>query len=938
MSKVAVDVEEGGIQLNSGGGKLLLPAITPAPVQTKGKSIGNDAQKQSNQGAAVAGATSTNAIENQGSVAPIQLQDNDVQKQSDQGAGVVGGGGVDNTIKPIAKLESQPSKLGMTGMKNGYLRTKDAFNNFRTKHAVRFNDYRRKHNRKQTVERAFKAFKQRIYEVFVDLLSFLEHLSFYSCPVFPDKKHSQYRILSVHFLLQEKEEKGKIPFMRRMGIHFHDFLFNSAPKELGGIDTKELPSYIGLPFVLLYFCMYGVILFYLAVTGSVRSFNNKFLSLDVEAGVCFEVPLPITAVFSADYYGHWETDPLFQKNATFFQLDLKGSLLTNDQYQKVMTNFSSKLAELGSKAAKRNIWYTTMVQSSFQFSNTEYGMLFYTNVDAGIITSSASVFYDWAWHNRAGFCNKTGSDAVHPSFDDGRWLTLNIPLTLPVTTTSNYWAYNQYNQPNLYQPCPAQGDIRRFTYSVNKAYSPTNNAYVRFDVRTINTVIALNTGVVDLSQLMETKSVFSKFAVYGYPGSFYIDSFYAPMDPIFCINMTSPVYSLTTIQQQGPPICFAASENTGAQNVMLYYPFADVVKNIKAGQPYTSCLCPQDKYLRYCNQLIPVYNMFHRTDVIHKNATLYTIEFGIRMQQFMLSDPDNGDIRMMQYMTGVSSAMLEAFPVLGYLPNKPLASLFPTTNVSYANGLSILGVLKREWDKICPDQLCSSFQFATYSGSSGNLFEAVNPFNVQLGFLSNETYLDTTYGNAPVPVQTCIDTITQPNAMKKLSSKPPVPLVEKYYQCHLPLASAVEAAIGVAASQASLYAFVAISIISIFTVFFINQCHNYYEKNVEPAIPSNADKLMVNVAVTHHRHHRTVYALADILKVVDDLREFTKNPSIFDGQQIDADINKLKIDLDELLNLVDAEEIQNLANADSEKRNIMLQLQKEVNDVAPDKE
>ena len=111
MSKVAVDVEEGGVQLNSGGGKLLLPAITPA-------------QKQSNQGA-IAGATRPNAIENQGSVAPIQLQHNDAQKQSDQGAGI-GGGGVDNTTKSIPKIENQPSKRGMIRMKSRYLRTKMA--------------------------------------------------------------------------------------------------------------------------------------------------------------------------------------------------------------------------------------------------------------------------------------------------------------------------------------------------------------------------------------------------------------------------------------------------------------------------------------------------------------------------------------------------------------------------------------------------------------------------------------------------------------------------------------------------------------------------------------------------------------------------------------------------------------------------------------------
>ena len=75
---------------------------------------------------AIAGATRPNAIENQGSVAPIQLQHNDAQKQSDQGAGI-GGGGVDNTTKSIPKIENQPSKRGMIRMKSRYLRTKTPF-------------------------------------------------------------------------------------------------------------------------------------------------------------------------------------------------------------------------------------------------------------------------------------------------------------------------------------------------------------------------------------------------------------------------------------------------------------------------------------------------------------------------------------------------------------------------------------------------------------------------------------------------------------------------------------------------------------------------------------------------------------------------------------------------------------------------------------------
>ena len=685
----------------------------------------------------------------------------------------------------------------------------------------------------------------------------------------------------------------------QLEVAIHEFI---VPSEIGGISTKELSKIPKLDFSLAIITVgfFLVTFLTLAITGYNDSISNIFLSPAYNPNnVCEALLIPTTGVYKADYYGNWETDRhSYHANASFFELEFTGTAMNNDQYQQVMTDFAAQVAKLGTYAATRNAWFTTMIQSTFQFTNPDFQMSFRSNVDSGLLMKSSAVMADWAWHSRAGFCNNTGSTgAVHATIDESRWLTMNIPLSIPVSTTSNYWAFQEFLQKSSsYQPCPAQGDIQRLASNTIRAVVATNTAEVKFDVRTINTVVALNTGFLAVSELTQTRSVFEKFAVFGFPGQFYIDEYYAPMDPIFCINSSSPIYNLTRQHQQSAPICFLVSPNQGAKSAMLFYPFVDMLQSKSGVQPsqYTSCRCPRDKYNRDCNQMNPVYNMFHRTDANPFNATLNTILFGIRMQQFKVSDPQNGDIQMMQYMSGVASAALDSFPLgsFPFPPNVPVATLYPNANESYAGTLSIQGVLKREWDKICPDHMCSSFQFVTYAGSDVGLFEAVNKYNVQLGFLSNETYSDPIYGNARVPVQACIDTISQATAMKKLASRPPSKLTHDFYACHLGTTVSVQNSIGVAIAQCWFYVGNAMIVVTFIIFTVANSCYTGLCFGYE--IPCgmqryftprkvNSQKLKrlltkkeqteVEHKSTKHRHDLMVRVILELVEVVKDLSE-----------------------------------------------------------------
>ena len=74
----------------------------------------------------------------------------------------------------------------------------------------------------------------------------------------------------------------------------------------------------------------------------------------------------------------------------------------------------------------------------------------------------------------------------------------------------------------------------------------------------------------------------------------------------------------------------------------------------------------------------------------------------------------------------------------------------------------------------------------------------MNNFNVQFGSLSNKTYYSPTL-QGPVPLQMCVDTLSQTTAMQNFGHGPPISLLQSYYECHNTVAKAATSAIGSAA-------------------------------------------------------------------------------------------------------------------------------------------
>jgi len=81
----------------------------------------------------------------------------------------------------------------------------------------------------------------------------------------------------------------------------------------------------------------------------------------------------------------------------------------------------------------------------------------------------------------------------------------------------------------------------------------------------------------------------------------------------------------------------------------------------------------------------------------------------------------------------------------------------------------------------------------------------INRFDLSLNQLSPNSSIRYKSRFGLLPVQMCVDTFSQPQAMARLSQAPPVKLVQSYYECTTTLSAALMASIGNAAATSTLY-------------------------------------------------------------------------------------------------------------------------------------
>ena len=189
---------------------------------------------------------------------------------------------------------------------------------------------------------------------------------------------------------------------------------------------------------------------------------------------------------------------------------------------------------------------------------------------------------------------------------------------------------------------------------------------------------------------------------------------------------------------------------------------------------------------------------------------------------------------------------------------------------SFDNGTSNVALkIDDHFNAICPDRKCAALVFLM--DSTVGIFNPLNLYNVDQRQVSINTYQEKTYKFIKATKQwvstglkkakqiMCVDTFFFDDMMTGLSSAPPMPLVQGYYNCHSTLLNAIKTSVGAAAGAASLYTNIAMAAIlgAIFTVL------NYRTQPDKKLIPRKKKQAMMT-----RRKERADQALHSLMGMV----------------------------------------------------------------------
>ena len=197
---------------------------------------------------------------------------------------------------------------------------------------------------------------------------------------------------------------------------------------------------------------------------------------------------------------------------------------------------------------------------------------------------------------------------------------------------------------------------------------------------------------------------------------------------------------------------------------------------------FVHCTCPDNRQTVECQQRNFVVSLFfdQSTDLTQ------SFKFGANMQQMLVNDPVNGDLTMQNFVTPFISSALQMAPLFNGVIANILAPNLP--DYSFMHGTSA-ETHKIEWENICPWGTCGAIVIQTYKGVDNNEFLPLNTeeFQIAQDPALTDTFpfplKDGSGKKINLPRTMCENALYNENAMTQLSAKPPVSLVQPYFQC-----------------------------------------------------------------------------------------------------------------------------------------------------------
>jgi len=579
-----------------------------------------------------------------------------------------------------------------------------------------------------------------------------------------------------------------------------------------------------------FFCGSFFFIVYYTITGISGATEAFYMSLDGsdEYQLCYEVPAVLTGTYIADKNGYWNTESKFDESLAVYQLDFIGTEVTQEQYTATMTAFEDSVKYLGEKSAVRDLSWNLMAWSTANLENAN-GMSMFTLADAHTIFEGLEVV-SYTTYGYQGECTPApylgsvaqpntptyqmqgGSGGLSP---DNRYITFKYDMAL-LDGGERSAAFAKANDPMFdkeFSMCHSHfNPVDTWTYSENEWES--SNYYdtsldVSVDIRSVLTAIAVNFGVIVEGDLQEVKKDATDLFKHWLkndaefpPFKYYIDPFYAPMEPIACVPIGSAGYATET-QIKG-------STSTLTEHMFCLVPvngnFIYPAIWSKSDRRYSSrsyCQCPRlqsggaatDSEKTFCHapyfQIAAVYDKadMYKKRTVKQNSGAITwpvFKLGAKYAAYMKDDRMLGDARIMDELQGILKQ--------------------PESAGTHSGKLKVFHELSAPNTGLCPNNDCGAGVWTVHPARNSMESTYLTKSNLQLKDLALNTWTDS-FAYAKAKKVACENTIYDPQAAgwARMKGTSPVKLVEPFYVCSTTFKQALADSLGNASGTAQLY-------------------------------------------------------------------------------------------------------------------------------------
>lgn len=299
--------------------------------------------------------------------------------------------------------------------------------------------------------------------------------------------------------------------------------------------------------------------------------NKAYISVESNNGgdKCNTVSISITGTYYADYNGYWEGSPQFVYSYSPYEVVFSNFQVNSDaQYKDMIKSFEANLNKAGEVAATQNLalnliywmnyidFYYVADPSLQNYTATGRGQLQYLDMMGDPNQVFDQSYIQAHVMSRSGFCTVTS----YATFDQA-----NVDLT------------TQLNFTQLVQDEICAEGINPLCFGY---YGPVDDGIFQLsmDMNTFSTAMAVNLGIVQISNLGQASATFLDIQVGNvtFLAGKYFDVRFPNMDTIFCLhNVTAYPENVDGTVHDVEQLCFYEFGQTLALPVFNHYGTSD---------------------------------------------------------------------------------------------------------------------------------------------------------------------------------------------------------------------------------------------------------------------------------------------------------------------------------------------------------------------------